>query len=166
MDSSAIVVVVSRIGGKKCGLAILESAPSRPPSSRIHQHHISFCAVNNAQRYHYPMFARFAASSRISTVRRARNMAAPTRPPPPTGNQLKKNWLSDPGTYPVRKIKDTKILRDKDLTPKILLYMFRLFSLCFVHHLFFFLTCVRPILFCFERYFFALDSPCLFLPTR
>ena len=84
------------------------------------------------------MFARFAASSRISTVRRARNMAAPTRPPPPTGNQLKKNWLSDPGTYPVRKIKDTKILRDKDLTPKILLYMFRLFSLCFVHHLFFF----------------------------
>lgn len=79
------------------------------------------------------MFARFAASSRISTVRRARNMAAPTRPPPPTGNQLKKNWLSDPGTYPVRKIKDTKILRDKDLTPKILLYMFRhyvLFTTC------------------------------------
>ena len=87
------------------------------------------------------MFARFAASSRISTVRRARNMAAPTRPPPPTGNQLKKNWLSDPGTYPVRKIKDTKILRDKDLFTCLDFFHYVLFTTCS-----FFLTCVRSIL--------------------
>jgi len=46
------------------------------------------------------MFAKFARAS-IQAPKRTRSFATPRRTPPPSAEAMKKNWFTDPGTYPI-----------------------------------------------------------------
>jgi hypothetical protein len=46
------------------------------------------------------MFQALARSTRIAAPR-VRTMAAPRRTPAPSADAFSKNWLQDPGTYPI-----------------------------------------------------------------